>query len=55
MARHRQYSKGESGGFPSNSGRGESYEFVYAHGLFVHQKCSIYALINLLFYLCRSV
>jgi hypothetical protein len=28
---------------------------VYARGLFVHQKCSIYALINLLFYLCRSV
>ncbi len=34
---------------------GESYEFVYARGLFVHQKCSNYALTNLLFGLCRSI
>ncbi len=36
-------------------GHGESYEFVFAHGLSMHQKCSNYALTNLLFGLCRSV
>jgi len=36
-------------------GHGEYYEFVFAHGLSVHQKCSNYALTNLLFGLCRSV
>jgi hypothetical protein len=30
-------------------------EFVFARGLFVHQKCSNYALANLLFGLCGSV
>jgi hypothetical protein len=40
--------------FPS-PGCGESCEFVFARGSFVHQKCSNYALINLLFGLCRSV
>jgi hypothetical protein len=35
-------------------GRGESCESVFACGLFVHQKCSNYALTNL-FGLCRSV
>jgi hypothetical protein len=35
--------------------RGESYESMFAHGLFVHQKCSNHALTNLLFNLCRSL
>jgi hypothetical protein len=33
----------------------ESCEFVFAHGSFVHQKCSNYALTNLLFGLCKYV
>jgi hypothetical protein len=40
---------------PPNSGRGESYEFMFACGLFMHQKCSNYALTNLLFGLCMSM
>jgi len=36
-------------------GRGESYEFVFARSSSVHQKCSNYALTNLLFGLCKSV
>jgi hypothetical protein len=36
-------------------GRGEFCESVFAHGSFVHQRCSNYALINLLFGLCKSV
>jgi len=36
-------------------GHGEFCEFMFAHGLFVHQKCSSYTLTNLLFGLCRSV
>jgi hypothetical protein len=36
-------------------GHGELCEFVYAYGLFVHQKWSNYALTNLLFGLCRSI
>jgi hypothetical protein len=35
--------------------RGEFYELVYACGLFVDQKCSNYALTNLLFGLWRSL
>ncbi len=38
-----------------SSGRGESCEFVFAHGSFVHQKCSSYGLTNFLFGLCMSV
>jgi hypothetical protein len=34
-------------------GHGEACEFVFARGLSMHQKCSNYALINLLFGLCR--
>jgi hypothetical protein len=37
------------------SGGGESFESVFACGSSVHQKCSNYALTNLLFGLCRSV
>jgi hypothetical protein len=40
---------------PLSSGRGESCESMFAHGLFVHQKCFNYAWTNLLFGLCRSV
>jgi hypothetical protein len=40
---------------PPNPGRGESYQFVFAHGSSMHQKCSNYALTNLLFGLCRSM
>ncbi len=40
---------------PLNPGCGEFYESVFACGLSVHQKCSSYALINLLFGLYRSV
>jgi hypothetical protein len=36
-------------------GCGESCESVFARGLSVHQKCSNYALTNLLFNLCRSM
>jgi hypothetical protein len=40
---------------PSSLGLDESCESVYAHGLSMHQKCSKYALTNLLFSLCRSI
>jgi hypothetical protein len=40
---------------PPSPGHGESYESVFAHGLSMHQKCSNYALTNLLFGLCRSM
>jgi hypothetical protein len=40
---------------PPSSGRGESCESMFAHGLSMHQKCSNYALINLLFSFCKSV
>jgi hypothetical protein len=36
-------------------GHGESCEFVFVCASFVHQKCSNYALNNLLFGLCRFV
>jgi hypothetical protein len=36
-------------------GRGEFFEFMFAHGSSMHQKCSNYALINLLFDLYRSL
>jgi hypothetical protein len=36
-------------------GHGESCDSVFAHGSFVHQKCCNYALINLLFGLCKFV
>jgi hypothetical protein len=40
---------------PPSLGRGEFYESVFAYGSFVEQKCSSYALTNLLFNLCRSM
>jgi hypothetical protein len=53
MPSHNVYYKGEGGGFPPNPGRGECCEFVFICGSSVHQKCSSYALTNLLFGLCR--
>ncbi len=52
---HGKYYKGEGGGFPQSPGGGESCESMFSHGLSVHQRCSNYALTNLLFSLCRSV
>jgi hypothetical protein len=40
---------------PPSPGSGESCEYVYARGLSMHQKCSNYALTNLLFGLYRYV
>jgi len=36
-------------------GHGESCESIFAYDSFVHQRCSDYALTNLLFGLCRSM
>jgi hypothetical protein len=55
VANHRKYYKGEGNDFPSSLGHGESCEFVYAHGSSMHQKCSNYALTNLLFGFWRFV
>ncbi len=41
--------------FPPSSGCGESCESMFARGSSVRQKCSDYALTNLLFGLCKSV
>jgi len=40
---------------PLSLGHDESCDSVFARGSFMHQKCFDYALINLLFGLCRSV
>jgi hypothetical protein len=54
MACHRKYYKGKV--VPSsNPGHGESYESMYASNSSMHQKCSNYALINLLFSLCKLI
>jgi hypothetical protein len=53
MAKHIIYYKGEGGGYPLNPGCVESCESVFACGLSMHQKCSNYALTNLLFGLCK--
>jgi len=54
MVNHREYYKGKVVTCPS-TGCGEFCEFVCARGSFVHQKCSNYALTNLLFGLCKSM
>jgi len=41
VARHIVYYKGEGDGFPSSWGRGESCEFVFTHGSFLHQSATI--------------
>jgi len=38
-----------------NPRRGESCKSMFAHGSSMHQKCSNYALTNLLFNLCKSM
>jgi hypothetical protein len=55
VAKHKIYYKGGRWWLPPSSSCGESCEFVFARGSFVHQKCSSYALTNLLFGLCRSM
>jgi hypothetical protein len=50
---HKEYYKGEGGGFPLSLSCDESCESMYARSLCVHQKCSNYALTKLLFGLCR--
>jgi len=55
VGKHREYYKGEGGGFPPSLSHGESYESVFTRGLSVHQKCSNYASTNLLFGLCKFV
>jgi hypothetical protein len=47
--------KGEGGGFLQVQAVVNSCEFVFAHGLSVHQKYSNYTLTNLLFGLCKSL
>jgi hypothetical protein len=55
MAKHSEYYKGESWWLPPSLGRVDSCESMFAHGSFMHQKCSYYALTNLLFRLCKFV
>jgi hypothetical protein len=54
MARHIKYYKGKVVVSPS-SDYVEYCESMFAHGSFVHQKCSNYTLTNLFFGLCRYV
>jgi len=54
VVNHREYYEGERWWLPPMLGRVESCESVYVHGSSMHQKCSNYALTNLLFSLCRS-
>jgi hypothetical protein len=53
--RHKVYYMGGRWWLPPSPGRGESCGFEFARGLSLHQKCSNYALTNLLFNLCRFV
>jgi hypothetical protein len=55
MARHKVYYKGEGGGFPQVRAMVSFVSSCLARGSSVHQKCSSYTLINLLFGLCRYV
>ncbi len=55
VVNHKEYYKGEGGGFPPIPCRGESCESVYAHGSSMHQKCSNYVITSLLFGLCKSI
>ncbi len=54
MARHIEYYKRKGDGFPK-SRLWWVLRVVFVHGSFVHQKCSNYALTNLLFGLCKFV
>ncbi len=51
---YREYYKGVSGGLPQVRTM-VNCESMYVRGLSVHQKCSNYALTDLLFGLCRSI
>jgi hypothetical protein len=55
MAKYKKHYKGEGGKLSPSPNYSEFYEFVFTHVSFVHQKCSNYALTNLLFGLCRFV
>jgi hypothetical protein len=55
MARHKIYYKGRTWWLPPSPGLGESCESMFTHGSSMHQKCSNYALTNLLFGLCKSM
>jgi hypothetical protein len=55
VAMHKKYYNGEGDGFPPSLSYGEFCESMFACGLFMQQKCSNYALTNLLFGLCKSV
>jgi len=54
MANHNKYYEGRWW-LPPSLGRGESYESMYAHGSFRHQKCSNHTLTNLWFDFCKSM
>jgi len=54
MTKHKNTIRGKVVASPS-SGRVESCESMFAHDSSMHQKCSNYALTNLLFGLCKSV
>jgi len=55
MVNHKEYYKGEGGGFPPSAGHVESCESMYVCGSSMHLKCSNYALTNLLFGLCKLI
>jgi hypothetical protein len=58
VAKHKEYYKGEGDDFLqvwATVSLTSNYEYVFARGSFVHQKCSNYALTNLLFSLCKIV
>ncbi len=55
MANNIEYYKGGRWWLSFNLGHGEFYDFVYVCDSFMHQKCSNYALTNLLFGLCKFV
>ncbi len=55
MARHREYYKGEGGGFPQVWAMVSLVSPSFVRGSSVHQKCFNYTLTNLLLSLCRSM
>ncbi len=55
VARHKEYYKGEGGGFPQVQVVVSLVKSMLVRGSFMQQKCSDYALTNLLFGLCRSL
>jgi hypothetical protein len=55
MANHREYYKGEGGGFPQVQAMVSLVNLCILVAHPMHQKCSNYALTNLLFSLCKSL